>query len=359
MKNILLILVGGTICSTTDKNGVISVNDTAASELKNHFENGDSPFAKSVHIDETENLYILSENITLKKWNEILRLYNEHINNKKYDGVIFAHGTDTLGFSAPLFSLLLSKINIPVFFVSANKPLENENSNGHSNFAAAVELICREIPPNIYVAYKNITDNKMYLHFAAHLTQCGNYSEDFYSKTAVNITDFTDQEFTTLFSSLEKDYPVAERKSPVDNLADFSLEKNVLVVNAYPGINYSAYNLDNFSAVLHTAYHSGTAPAQTESENSLLHFAKRCAEKGVPLYLTPSNPNGEIYESLATLKKGEGEINFLYGTTTEMAYAKLLLAASLTQNNNEMQKIMQTTYNSEKIYTTPTPNQNA
>lgn len=352
MKNILLILVGGTICSRADQNGVISVKSKAAACLKEHFEKGNSPFAKCVHIEETENLYILSENITLEKWNEILRLYNKHINNKKYDGVIIAHGTDTLGFSAPLFSLLLSKINIPVFFVSANKPLEDKNSNGHQNFAAAVELICMGVAPNVYVTYKNISDNKMYLHLAAHLTQCGNYSEDFYSKTAIDITGFTEQDFKKTFALFENNYPIAERKAPVGNLDSFSFSKNVLLINAYVGINYSAFNLEGFSAVLHTAYHSGTAPAQTESENSLLCFAKRCAEKGIPLYLTPSRPNGEIYESLAALKKGVGEskINFLYGTTTEMAYAKLLIAASLTQNKHEIESIMKKTYNFENIY---------
>ena len=108
MKNILLVLVGGTICTSLNQHGTLSVNEKAGVKLKSNFENSNSPYAKKVNIDITENLFILSENITVEKWNLIIDTYRKYTENKKYDGIIFAHGTDTLAYSSALFSMLLT-----------------------------------------------------------------------------------------------------------------------------------------------------------------------------------------------------------------------------------------------------------
>ena len=90
MKNILLILVGGTICTQLNENGSLSVYDGAGAVLKSNFQNSDSQYAKSVNINLSENLYILSENMTVDKWNLIIETYCKLTKNKVYDGVIFA-----------------------------------------------------------------------------------------------------------------------------------------------------------------------------------------------------------------------------------------------------------------------------
>ena len=103
MKEILLVLVGGTICTACDENGILSIYEEAGVQLKANFENSASPYAKTAHIDLTENLMILSENMTVENWNRILSVYRTAVAKKRYDGVIFAHGPDTLAYSAALF----------------------------------------------------------------------------------------------------------------------------------------------------------------------------------------------------------------------------------------------------------------
>ena len=103
MKRILLILVGGTICTALDKNNTLSISETAGVMLKTNFLASSSPFANEVEIELSENLFILSENMTIDAWNKIIATYRKEI-SKDYDGVVFAHGTDTLSFSASLFS---------------------------------------------------------------------------------------------------------------------------------------------------------------------------------------------------------------------------------------------------------------
>ena len=189
MKNILLILVGGTICTALNDEGMLSVSGEAGALLKSNFEKSGSPYAYKVQIDLTENLFILSENMTVEKWNLMADTYRAFTQKKKYDGIIFAHGTDTLAFSASLFSMWLCGTDIPVFFVSANERLTSPRSNGNDNFRCAVECICRGIRPDVYAVYKNLSDGRMYLHLASRLEQCRNYSEDFTSFGAIDISD--------------------------------------------------------------------------------------------------------------------------------------------------------------------------
>lgn len=353
MKNILLILVGGTICTALNEKGNLSVSDKAGVLLKSNFEKSDSVYVGKVNIDLSPNLYILSENMTVDKWNLIIETYREYSKRKKYDGIIFAHGTDTLAFSASLFSQLLSSVDIPVFFASANENLTSERSNGNANFRCAVECICRGIIPNVYVPYKNLSDGQMYLHIASRLLQCPNYSEDFHSVGEFNITNMTEENYNDYFERIEALYPVSHKKSFIDIYGDWKLSQCVLLIEPYVGINYAVYDYKKFRAVLHGAYHSGTACAQKSEEydeNSILYMIDRCAEENIDTYFSPSVLKGGTYETVSIIGEhisNGRKIKFLYGLTTEMAYAKLLIAYSVFADEKERQKFIETECNFE------------
>ena len=360
MKKILLILVGGTICTYKNEKGMLSVTEKAGALLKANFENSDSVFSDKVEIELSDNLYILSENMTIDKWNTIIETYRTLTKNKKYEGIIFAHGTDTLAYSASLFSMLLSSTDIPVFFVSSNERLESPRSNGDANFKYAVECICRGISPNVYVTYKNLSDGQMYLHLASRLEQCRNYSEDFYSADALNITDICDLNHEEYFKKIDKLYPQSKRKSFINIYDDFKLSDCVLMIWPYTGINYDSFKYERYLAVLHGTYHSGTACSEKTEHNSgysnssILHMIDVCAnlEPSVDTYLSPSWTTGDIYETVGIIESHSAnnqKINFLYGYTTETAYAKLLIAYSVFKGKKERMEFINTECNFEKI----------
>ncbi len=360
MKKILLILVGGTICTALNENGNLAVNEKAGALLKTNYEKSDSPYAKSVRIDLSENLFILSENMTVYKWNRIIDTYRKYSVKDVYDGIVIAHGTDTLAYSSALFSMLLSSVNIPVFFVSANESLQSERTNGNENFKYAVECICRGIKPNVYVTYKNLSDGQMYLHIASRLRQCENYSEDFYSVGALNITDISEHNYKEYFEELDKIYPVSKRKSVVNIMGEWKLKECILMIEPYVGINYDVYDYGKFLAVLHGTFHSGTACAEKNEKdneygkNSILYLLDCCFEKQPPVdvYFSPSIHKKGTYETVSVIAEHEvngKKIDFLYGYTKEMAYAKLLIAYSLFENEEERRDFIYNEYNFERI----------
>lgn len=327
--------------------------------LKENYLNSDSVYANDVYIESTRDMYILSENMTVDRWNSIIGLYTEYVKDRDYDGVIFAHGTDSLAFSASLFAMLLADTKVPVFFVSSNERLESPRSNGDANFRAAVECICRGIAPNVYAAYKNLSDNRMYLHLGSRLRQCENYSEDFFSVGAADITDISDENCGEYFAEISRRFPSEKRNPLVDSSALPELSDNILMINPYVGLRYDAIDYSRFSAILHGTYHSGTVCSEkTEGygRNSVLSLLDACIDStgaSPDIYISPSKLCGEVYDSLPVVglhRRDEIGVSFLYGMTQEAAYAKLVIAYSMFKDKQQIRSFMETQINFEKVY---------
>ena len=334
MKKILVILVGGTICTGVDSDGILSVREDAGVRIVNSFSESDSEIRDTVRFVLSENLFTLSENVTKESLNLMIDTYRENITRDDFDGVIFLHGTDTLAYTSSLFSIILANTKIPVFFVSAHKRPDLPESNGNDNFRSAVECICRGIPENVYAVYKNITDNRMYLHLASRLMQCKNYSDDFYSFGAIDITDIDNDNYREYFENLKRKYPNEKKKAFFDITDNFHITADILMVMPYVNIDYSAYDYKRFSAVLHGTYHSGTACIGAKNEEkSISYLINKCDECGIDAYFSPAKKTGEMYETAHLIRchtaKNGAKLKFLYGTTTETAYAKLMIAYSL------------------------------
>ncbi|MBE7020148.1 MAG: hypothetical protein E7411_01770 [Ruminococcaceae bacterium] len=341
-KKILTVFSGGTIC-TRVRNGVMDTDKSASSALIDFYKKSSSFCKDEVSFKEGESFHILSENMSIRNWNRLISYFAKNIEEfKNYDGIIVAHGTDTLAYSTALFSLLLKGFQVPVIFVSSNFPIMNEDgspneqANGSDNFKAAVECIYSGLASGLYATYKNPKDGKMYLHKGAHLIQCAIYDDNFYSKDPVDITDFKGELLKGLWQ---------EKKDGKDNMLilrfkDTCLKGGILKINPYPGIDYSLYKLDGVRAVFHGTYHSGTSPViinQKDKEydqSSVLYLIDKCAEMDIPFYYSPSL-TGEGFSVYASVPYIENHIVngnnpvILYGDTDELVYAKLLIKYSL------------------------------
>ncbi len=366
MKKILIVLTGGTICSEY-RGSVKYQGDKTETVLENSFENSGSPFANSVIFKSTENYGIFSENMTVSKWNKLIDIFRNmpefrdtaavkgdypslcgrkiSSDENVFDGIIIAHGTDTLAYSAALFSILLKNMGVPVFLVSSNEALSSERANGKANFAAAVECICNGIKPDVYVTYKN-SDGKMYLHLASRLMQCPNYSENFHSAGELDISALTADEISEI---LPKSTHIYDGKT-VDIFENWWLENSVLKINPYVGLDYDFFDFSKVKAVLHGTYHSGTVCSETAEKadyiNSVIYLSEKCGD--IPLYVSPSDFGGGTYETVHTAAKN-AKIKFVNGFTDEMLYAKLLIAVSYKPLKDCVDEFIYGEYNKETV----------
>ena len=378
-KRILVVLTGGTICSKFEGNIKRNTNNTGLI-LEQSFNDSYSPFANTVEFKLTDSYEIFSENMTIAKWNtliknfrsipEIVATAKNHGNypslRKKSvvssdddicDGIIIAHGTDTLAYSSSLFSLLFKEIGVPVFIVSSNEALSADCANGTDNFISAVDCICMGIKPNIYVTYKNTSDGNMYLHYASRLKQCSNYQSDFFSTGMIDISTLCPANAFQLFKKLPRSHYNMECKDEISNnlivdlFDDWELKNSILKIEPYVGLNYDFFNLEDVDVVLHGAYHSGTVcsdsqNAENDIHNTIKHLSCKFGDK--PIYIAPSDVSGNIYETSENIMDCKN-LYFVNGFTNEMIYAKLLIAYSYEPIKNKAHLFLANEYNHEII----------
>lgn len=311
---ILFVFTGGTIGSTLDNN-IISTDKAMPYKLL-------SAYGERYGIDfeyETLSPYSeLSENNTGENISLLLRTVGENINTG-YDGIIVTHGTDTLQYSAAALGYYLGNDTIPVCVVSANKPIEDGESNGLINLRAAMLFIKEGHGKGVFVPYRGTGDKGVKIHRATRLLPSVAFSDEVRSILDIVYGAF-DEGF--IFKSNEN-YKESKDKIAAISGADISEYcDTVLRVHPYPGMKYPTIP-DGARAILLHTYHSGTMNTRSEAA---LEFFRAASERGVKLFATgvgdgPRYESASVYEALG--------ITPIYNISPVAAYVKLwlLLAA--------------------------------
>ena len=344
---ILLIMTGGTICSYPNGEGQLSPDAAAAAPLLVERLREEQKFAR-IRFDVRQVLNVLSENMTFSRLDRLLAFFRGLSDEElaSADGIIIAHGTDTLAYTSSLLALALAGLCKPVFLVSSNYTLSRPEANGHANFRAAAELIMSGFGPGVYVPYRN-SDGVIYLHSGAKLRQCGNYSCDFFSDGMKPVGQ-------------AEPYKAASEHPPVYALR--RLEDCVMKIEPYVGIDYSAYRPGGqIKAILHGSYHSATACVERAGRNepftrySALWMLGYCRRHKIDFWLAGlSRPEGGLsdildgaYSTTADLIKSGAKP--ILSLTPETAYMKLTLAYSLGYEGEEIDAFMERELADERL----------
>jgi L-asparaginase/Glu-tRNA(Gln) amidotransferase subunit D len=323
MKNILLVLTGGTIGSAASK-GTINTSHAASYKLvqqfQQHYKNH-----QQIRFNAIQPLEILSENLAPYAWQTLITAI-EAEQPDQFDGIIITHGTDTLVYTAAVLSFYFNTIKIPILLVSSDYPLDDPRANGLENFNCAIEFILQKKQAGVFVPYRN-QQQATQVHRGSRLTCSLQLSGDFFSVQGSSYMQFENARFTLTkppakspsFSQSE----VGETKI-LPLKANFS--DRILMIKPYPGLDYTHFNLENIYAVLHDLYHSGTACASTQwgIHYSLTEFIKSCVERNIKVYLAPAIKTTDVYQSAKTLTEQGAEM--IWNMSIEAAYVKLILA---------------------------------
>lgn len=288
---ILTVFTGGTIGSTKSE-GVISPDSENSYKLIEMYSKKD----KKVEFTAVQPLNILSENMNGKFLTQLYKCISSY-DLSEFDGVIVAHGTDTLQYTAAYLSYAFGLCKTPIVLVSANFPLEDERSNGFHNFCGAVELIRSRKGRGVFVSYANC-EYFADIHRGAKVLQHTAYLDELYSIHDNIFGEIHGKEF------VKNDF-YSEQQDEI-SLADCTeLEEtsDVLYVKPYVGMTYPQIR-QGTKAVLLEGYHSGTL--NTDS-NELTKFCLDAEKCGVPVFLTGAE-QGFFYESKLMFEKLKIEV---------------------------------------------------
>lgn len=310
---IAVIFTGGTIGSC-EKNNFIGVDNKMQYVLLKKYENDNE-----IAFETSSPYSILSENLSADELNLLQKEIAEKL-SRDFDGIIVTHGTDTLQYTSTAIEYAFCDSEIPIVFVSADYPLDNEKSNGYSNFKAAVEFIKNKIGKGVFISYKNNNESITKIHIPSHTLQHNESDANIYS---IDETVFAEFEENFTFKSINLSNSVNST-----GIIPFTADSQILVISAAPGQKY-LYSLENVKSIILKSYHSGTL--NTANEDFVI-FCKSASEKHIPIFVSGVK-SGTNYESTGLFT--DLNIKPLPYSTFISAYIKIWIAVSLGYNIEE------------------------
>ena len=315
-KRICVIFTGGTIGSYASGDTI----DLSTDNKNMLIELYKRQYGADIEFDELRPLDILSENIQFNDL-EAMAACLRAVNKSKYDGIIITHGTDTLSFTATLFSQIFCDIAVPVVFVSALYPLNDSRSKGVENFAGAVAFIENEKLSGVYVSFRNDFEN-LHIHLGSRITFAEQISGRFSSVMGVPLCEWTDDKF--LYSQSPYLPTKKEISLPRKPYGKYDLCKDIVTIRARSFLDFSYYNFGQKKpkAVIIELYHSGTVCTAGE-ETNVLKFIDYCRNLGINVILSPVDSHARVYASAFELKD---RCILAYDMSFEMTVVKVMLA---------------------------------
>ena len=154
MPKILLISTGGTIASKIDyRTGAVTPALTA-SEL-----NATVPELSRIANIDTEVLFSeYSENLLPEHWIKIAEKLNSCARSE-YRGIIVAHGTDTMQYTAAALAFSLSGFPKPVALVGSQRSSDRPSSDAALNLIAAVRFLVETDVTGVFVVMHNTSSD--------------------------------------------------------------------------------------------------------------------------------------------------------------------------------------------------------
>ena len=327
MKKILVILTGGTIGSCVQEE-VISAKVERSAEIVGRYE---AVYGKQDFYEVVQPINELSENLQPGNWEPIMEALDEAL-KKDYDGIIVTHGSDTLAYTSAFMALRYAYAKIPVVFVAANYPLDDERSNGLQNFAGAVTFIREQVATGVYTIYQNM-NSEVEVFLPTRMLGSDPYFDQYQSFDRQVFGWIKDNKFVANDKCPVSLEMVQNRKSDITEKLTFKYENEFLFIQTYLGINFKHYKCtERTKAVVIWLYHSATAPINEEA--GLVEFIEECNKSGIQVYgASFKSDHMNFYQTThLLLQKG---MKPMINISSVAAYAKLVLAYNQKQESIE------------------------
>ncbi len=227
LPKVTIVSTGGTIASRVDyRTGAVRAALTASDlysvvpELSN-----------IARIDAQILFSLFSENITPKHWTEIAKVVAEQI-KEGVDGVVIAHGTDTMGYTAAALSFALQNLPIPIILVGSQRSADRPSSDAATNLIGAVTAAAKAPFAEVAVAmHESTSDTSIVLHKGTKVRKCHTSRRDtFKSVNALQMAKIQDQKITML----KEDY--GKRDSSRKLILKPEFDEKVALMKFYPGM---------------------------------------------------------------------------------------------------------------------------
>jgi len=224
----VILSTGGTIASRVDYRTGAVRSALSASDLY-----GVVPELSDIARVKTEIVFsIYSENLTQKDWSQLAQTVAEHI-KQGAEGVVIAHGTDTMAFTAAALSFALQNLPVPVILVGAQRSSDRPSSDAATNLIAAVQAANRGPFAEVGLAmHETLSDTAIAVFRGTKVRKCHTSRRDTFKP--VNVTPIARVENNEI-TMLTDYYPKRDAAKKLVVKPNFS--EAVALVKFYPGLD--------------------------------------------------------------------------------------------------------------------------
>jgi glutamyl-tRNA(Gln) amidotransferase subunit D len=223
---VALLTTGGTIASRVDyqTGGVKPVQDEQEILAAFPSLDADGP----VHVVPVFDRF--SEDIVPADWEALAQKVGECFGNGA-TGVVIAHGTDTIGFTAAALSFMVRSPPGPVVLVGAQRSPDRPSSDGFTNLPAAIQLArSGELGEVVVLMHDTVSDERLAIHRGTRVRKMHSSRRDAFESRNAPPIGYVDGKRIELGSE-------ARRPSGTPLRIDPHLDGRVALVTYYPGLS--------------------------------------------------------------------------------------------------------------------------
>jgi len=332
LPRVTIISTGGTIASRVDyRTGGVRPALTA-SDLYSVV----PELAGIARIDTQILFSLFSENITPQHWKELAKVVADQV-AEGVDGVVIAHGTDTMGYTAAALSFALQNLPVPVVIVGSQRSADRPSSDAATNVIGAVTAAAKGPFAEVTVAmHETTSDDSIVFHRGTKVRKCHTSRRDaFKSVNATPIARIKNREITMLTGDYRK-------RCSSDKLAlKPEFNEKVALIKFYPSMNPAVIDWfvdEGYKGMILEG--TGLGHISTKS----LEAVRKAVEKNVVVAMTSQciwgRVNMNVYDAGRDLQ-AQGVIP-LEDMLPETALVKLMWVLGQTQDVEEAKRLLKT-----------------
>jgi len=332
LPKIAIISTGGTIASRVDyRTGAVRPALTA-SDLYSVV----PELATIARIDTQILFSLFSENITPTHWTQIAKATAKQI-AEGADGIVIAHGTDTMGYTAAALSFALQNPPVPIILVGSQRSADRPSSDAATNLIGAVTAAAKAPFAEVAIAmHETPSDNTITLHKGTKVRKCHTSRRDtFKSINTTPIAKIQNQKITMQTEEYNKRDPTKKL------ILNPEFDEKVALIKFHPGMNPTIidwYVKNEYKGIVlegtglgHVSEYCFSAIKEAVEHNVVVAMASQCIWGRVNMNVYDT---GRDLLSLGVIP--------LEDMLSETALVKLMWIFGQTQNFEEAKKLLKT-----------------
>jgi len=332
LPKVAIISTGGTIASRVDyRTGAVRPALTA-SDLYSVV----PELSETATIDAEILFNIFSEDIGCEHWSDIAKAVARRI-EKGENGVVVAHGTDTMGYTAAALSFALQELPVPVVLVGSQRSADRPSSDAATNLTGAVVAAAKAPFAEVVLAmHETPSDKTIILHRGTKVRKCHTSRRDtFKSVNTDPLAKVENNEVIMLTSDFHK------RDNVRKLVLKPNFEKKAALLKFHPN-----FNPEVIEHLVSKGYRGivleGTGLGH--ASNQCLSAIRKAVESGVIVAMTSQCIWGRVdmnvyYRGRDLLKAG---VIPLEDMLAETALVKLMWTLGQTDNIEESKTLLTT-----------------